>query len=284
MSKVIGIYHSADLDGYSSGAIIKKAIPDAKLIGWDYGNDIPDIPCGSRVIMSDISFPIEEMVKIGERCKLTWIDHHISSIKAYEEYAVEFNGVPFEAYVNTNRSACELTWMYFYHDTNIPLSISLLGIYDSWRNDDIEYWEEKVLPFQYGMRLQCNSPENFDVNLFYGTSLVESIIDDGNLILGYQKTQNETQCRKASFEIEWNGLKCICLNGGGFNSLVFDSVYNPEKHDLMMPFQFNGNKWTVSLYSTKEEIDCSVIAKSMGGGGHKGAAGFQIEDIMQIIK
>lgn len=43
----------------------------------------------------------------------------------------------------------------------------------------------------------------------------------------------------------------------------------------MMPFVFTGKKWVFSIYSTHPEIDCSVLAKKYGGGGHKGAAGFQ---------
>ncbi len=35
---MIGIYHSADLDGFTSGAIIKRKYPNAKMIGYDYGN------------------------------------------------------------------------------------------------------------------------------------------------------------------------------------------------------------------------------------------------------
>jgi nanoRNase/pAp phosphatase (c-di-AMP/oligoRNAs hydrolase) len=36
---------------------------------------------------------------------------------------------------------------------------------------------------------------------------------------------------------------------------------------------------TVSLYSTKPEIDCGEIARTFGGGGHKGAAGFQCTEL-----
>jgi hypothetical protein len=69
--------------------------------------------------------------------------------------------------------------------------------------------------------------------------------------------------------------RCICLNTPLFSSQSFDSVYDTEKHDLMVPFAKMANgKWKVSLYSTKPEIDCGVIAKTFGGGGHKGAAGF----------
>ncbi len=281
--KVIGIYHSADLDGFTSGAIIKKKFPEAKLIGWDYGNPIPFIPEGSKVIMSDISFPMVEMTLIGSECELIWIDHHISAIKAYDEFFSDDSPPPFKAFLDTKMAACELTWMYFYPDSDLPESVKLLGVYDSWRNEDENYWENYVLPYQYGMRLICNSVDTFPVEVLENNHRCVEIMQVGETVLKYQKEQSKVQCRKASFEIEWNGLKCICLNGGGFNSLVFDSVYNESKHDVMMPFQFNGKKWTISLYSTKENIDCSVIAKSMGGGGHKGAAGFQVDDITKII-
>ena len=35
----------------------------------------------------------------------------------------------------------------------------------------------------------------------------------------------------------------------------------------------------VSLYSTREDVDCGAIAKSLGGGGHKGAAGFICDEL-----
>lgn len=79
------------------------------------------------------------------------------------------------------------------------------------------------------------------------------------------------------------GLRAICLNGGGFNSDVFKTVYNPTKHDVMMPFQYNGTFWTFSLYTTKPEIDCNEIAKLYGGGGHKQAAGFQVDRLSDIF-
>ena len=33
----------------------------------------------------------------------------------------------------------------------------------------------------------------------------------------------------------------------------------------------------VSLYSTHEDVHCGRICKELGGGGHKGAAGFQMD-------
>jgi nanoRNase/pAp phosphatase (c-di-AMP/oligoRNAs hydrolase) len=52
----------------------------------------------------------------------------------------------------------------------------------------------------------------------------------------------------------------------------------------MLTFQYDGKAWQCSIYTTKNDIDCSVIAKSLGGGGHAGAAGFTTDAIFKLIK
>ena len=42
---------------------------------------------------------------------------------------------------------------------------------------------------------------------------------------------------------------------------------------------FNGEQWVCSFYSNKEDIDCSIMASRLGGGGHKGAAGCTINQL-----
>lgn len=49
--------------------------------------------------------------------------------------------------------------------------------------------------------------------------------------------------------------------------------------DVCITQCFDGKGWTVSLYSNKEDIDCSICAKIHGGGGHKGAAGCYFEQV-----
>lgn len=69
--------------------------------------------------------------------------------------------------------------------------------------------------------------------------------------------------------------RVLACNTIVFNSNFFDGFFDPEKHDVMCAYsQRSGGKWKVSMYTTKDEIDCGAIAKHFGGGGHKGAAGF----------
>lgn len=287
---MICIYHSKDLDGYCSGAIVKRKYPNIKLIGFDYGQKLPieEIPEGEPVIMIDVSLPMEQMVELSVRSKgqFTWIDHHVSAIKDYNKFVGSVR--PFcVAILQDGIAACEIAWMYLFSNRFMPKSVSLLGKYDTWRNSDREEWDNEIMPFQYGMRMICSSAETFPQELLQAYSVTDDkrvveIIHDGKNILSYQKVQNERACKNA-FEFEFEGLRAIGLNNGGANSQVFESVYDENKHDIMMPFVFTGEFWKVSLYTTKDEIDCSAIAKSKGGGGHKKAAGFEVADINSII-
>jgi oligoribonuclease NrnB/cAMP/cGMP phosphodiesterase (DHH superfamily) len=260
------------------------------MVGYDYGQPFSFEEMMSHdIVMIDVSLPMPDMYKLAEIANsLTWVDHHISAIKDFRAYADGGSKHGIIAVLEDGISACEGGWKYFFPDEQMPTSVKLLGEYDTWRNKDKDRWDNAIMPFQYGMRMICSSPEKFPPELFdmpevVTDSPVYSIIHDGKLILSYQKTQNERLCR-SSFEIEFEGLRAICLNNGGANSQVFESVYDESKHDVMIPFVFTGKHWTFSLYTTKNEVDCSVIAKSKGGGGHKKAAGFQLKELPEQFK
>lgn len=282
------IYHSRDLDGISSCVIFldwwnRQKFDNVELttLGWDYGNDIPDLSEYDKVTMCDISFPVEKMKELYNKLndKFIYIDHHISAIKDLEQNKL----TSIVGLRDASVAATELTWKYFNPNTEIPLSIELLGMYDSWRNHDKDKWDNMILPFQYGMRLTANNIDNFNNKLLYDDTLVDKIIEVGKNILKYQSQIDDKLCKDNSFECEFHGYKAICLNGGGFNSGVFKSMYDENKHDIMIPFMYNGNEWKFSLYSTKKDVDCSKLAKLYGGGGHFSAAGFQIDDVRKIF-
>lgn len=284
-------YHSADLDGHCSGAIVKMFQPTCQMIGINYGQDFPwgDIEDGETVFMVDFTLqPFEQMERLASLADLVWVDHHKTEIDESEKRQFKTPGIR-----RIGIGACALTWEWFGRDVGdgelpIPLAVRLLAEYDVWNHTD-----PRTLPFQYGIRINENTwPENQDFwNKFidataYGQKFAEGMIiktvEIGNTILSYEKSQNEKFCRAYSFETELGGLAAIACNRGFTNSKVFDSVWNPEDHDLMVTFcrlKPPAYKWTVSLYSDKPEIDCGVIARKFGGGGHKGAAGFQCSDL-----
>src|SRR6056297_776451 len=166
--KTICTYHSRDLDGIMSAAIVKKWYGKATndyndeykvvaeggdqldFLGWNYGDKIPDLSEYNKIIMCDISFPAEKMFELytDYGTNFIWLDHHISAIKANLERlgADLITGI-----TNDKFAACELTWKYFFPDESTPEIVRLLGRYDCFGHKGTME-EQDVLEFQYGAR------------------------------------------------------------------------------------------------------------------------------------
>lgn len=265
-------YHSADLDGRCSGAIVKMFMPDCELIGINYGQAFPwdTITPDENVYMVDFCLqPFEDMERLDEMCNLVWVDHHKTSIEEAHRRGFLAGGAQ---YLQDGTAGCELTWKSLGCGT-IPRAVYLLGRYDVWDWPNVPL----ALEFQYGMRQYEADPADtlFWERLFRDDAVVGNVIAQGRTLLTHETRQNEMYVRSCGFETSLDGLRCIAVNKGLTNSLLFKSVYDPEKHDAMLSFVWRKGSWKISIYADKPEVDASAICKARGGGGHKGAAGFQ---------
>ncbi len=269
-------YHSVDLDGHASGAIVKYMLPECEMIGINYGQEFPFDTIDRKEVIFMVDFtlePFDQMELLKQQCReLIWIDHHKTAFE--EAYKRKFYS---EGTTRIGIGACALTWEFF-GKKPMPEAIRLLAEYDVWNHSN-----PKTLPFQYGFRFFENTyPDNQDLWITFFTSdeRVDEVAQLGTTLLTYEDRQNQKYCEEYAFETTLGPLTAICINKGMTSSKIFDSVYDPAKHDLMITFccmKPPTRKWTVSLYTTKEEVDCGAIAKQFGGGGHKKAAGFQCE-------
>lgn len=284
---VIGIYHNKDLDGICSGAIIKKKYPHATMIGWDYGEPIPEelVDCDCEVIMSDISFPMEDMARVAKWVGdniFTWIDHHKTAIEDYR--ASNILGI--DAVLKEGISACELTWMILFGEP-MPYAVRLLGAYDTWRqNDQNMDWEAEILPYQYGVRSIVGLSVDKMLKHLDGLTVMEAlpVISAGRSILLYQQQQCQMVAEKAAYERRLWGYVAICLNAQNHGSMAFHGIYTPEDYEIMVTYCFDGRgKWKFSLRTTHDNIDVSEIAKQYGGGGHAKAAGFSVHSLVEVF-
>lgn len=56
-----------------------------------------------------------------------------------------------------------------------------------------------------------------------------------------------------------------------------------DECDVCIAYCHNGDKFVVSAYSNKSDVDCSAFAKRHGGGGHRGAAGCTVDNVEGIL-
>jgi len=280
-------------------------------IGYNYGDPLPDLSGYDRVIMVDCSFPKENMLFLANKfgVNFIWIDHHQRTINEVNKCLIDFSKEEIEGLVTEEgelKAACELAWQYFFSNENMPEIVRLLGMYDSFRHKNTSE-EQKVLVFQYGARSVM-----FDVDSCYKWLLdtidnpynIEDVLLKGEGVYSFLCTEAK-QAYKNGFSIELiekpiithydtekggNVIdeypvvrKFICINKERFNPINFGIDYHSEGYDGAACFHYADGMWKFSLYNDNGLVDCSAIAKQYSGGGHKGASGFVVKDINQII-
>ena len=298
--KTTVIFHNADFDGLFCREIARKFMPDAELVGWDHGDAKIPFPSEGTVYVLDLSPDCFETTKhvAGEgeviawmdSSRFIWIDHHKSSI---EKWPADIPGYRIDGV-----AACRLAWQWFQvnaetdlkHHADLmplkqdfigrnvsePLAVRLAGEYDIWdkRDPRAELFQHGLrgIPLTDGIWEELLEPKNLP-------NLVDSILDTGEVIQYAKTNENESIIKDIGFDLEWEGLKFLACNAARYNSHLFTAGLRPE-HDACFGFKWTGKDWSVSLYHApgKEHHDLSLIAKKHGGGGHRGACGFQTKE------
>ena len=275
MDKIVCVHHSVDLDGWTSGAIVKEWAEENNynidFIGYNYEKELPDVSEYNTVIMVDCSFPIEEMIKLYNRLgdDFILIDHHTSIIKDIEESGIKFNGKQVSGI-----SASELAWDFFFPDDPIPIFVHYIGMWDTFRHkgtiDEVRFNQ-----FQYGARYYVDCVEVAQTYLTDNEDDYYDILDTGAIL--YANLLNEAkQAYKQHFVINYQGKKFATINKDRLNPGSLGIDYHKDGYDGFMSFVFDGKEWKFSIYSENDETNCAEIAKSFGGGGHVRAAGFRL--------
>lgn len=276
---MICIHHN-DLDGRCSAAIVKYRFSPRYVItfiemDYSYELDLSKIKKDEYVYIVDFSLKpdvIEKLLAITK--KVVWIDHHVTA----KEYPYQFlDGL--RDFENKSMAGCELTWKYLFPDILMPIAISYIGDYDKWA---LKY-EPECFQFHEGMKLLDNKPtsENWFnlfniVNARYKKEVtayylyIDRILKAGKLVITYRDNYCSDLRNLYGYETEIFGYKAYACNQYLFGSKGFGEKFN--EYQVCLAYVHTGNGFIVSLYS--KNVDVSVIAKYYGGGGHKGAAGF----------
>lgn len=223
--KTTVIYHSADFDGIFCREIARKFLPDAELIGWDYGDDLLKFPTEGLVYILDLSPDCLEQLTVEHinEGRLIWIDHHKSAIEKYSKCNPQLPGYRIDGV-----AACRLAWQWFskqcftpapdgigavlmgkqdFVDRKVsePWAVRLAGEYDVWdkRDPDAEL-------FQHGLRSEDLYSTTWEDMLQTGGSYtVMRLLNQGRAIQYATAHQNESIIKAAGFDIEFEGLKFL---------------------------------------------------------------------------
>ena len=275
---VVVIAHT-DLDGYTASAVCKKRYPECKIYYSNYGRAVPNaafIP-GCRMIVTDYSLLEHEF----QKCKhlnidCIWIDHHKDNYTMLEQKGVCWPGLR-----DANFCGAALTWKFLFPGKEMPMVVQHVNDYDLWRfklpgtkefSAGIQLFEQRA---SYRTCVIWNDllSDNPDV----AKKALDDVISFGAKTLNFTKERDAIICKDMSYSATLpTGQKCLVAATKGGNSSFFDSVDQSGIDALCMAqYATDIKKYRCSVYSPDNIKEVLPIAKSFGGGGHPGAAGFQ---------
>lgn len=269
---------------------------------------VDDIDSYDRVILVDYSISTDENAKwilglIDRGVDVIWIDHHESSIKMYEKYPMLKNLIGYRV---NGMAGCGLSWIWYKTNGHISpdvlkpylnqeqgmpkeTAVKILGSYEvpqtvlySHRYD---IWDTNtpVIDFSRGFNPSTPiDPELYSAIQYpkYDKIVMERAFREGKIVSKAFDQYNLSIADGIGFELDVIDnlgddpiiYKAYAMNRPFANSLAFGSRVN--QYDILIPFYYNGDGYTYSMYTTRSDLNVATLCKAMGGGGHQQAAGF----------
>lgn len=314
--KYLILYHGADNDGVFSGALLYNHLlydvqvekEDITLVPIDYYahekytketiDNFANVYTSMFIVDFSLPLPLMEYAykKFGNN--FVWIDHHKPIIQASQKSKLcECEGVR-----EIDRSAILGVYKYLYdpfdviwNDSHneIPKLLRILSAWDSFTYEQEGYALDYVRKINYGIS------HMFNLDIFQIAEMLEDfneyeIIDEahdtGEILVDNENKRMKTII-KCSGDFEWtvgeDNRKAVALFiQGPSNSRMFESVIDKVQNAIVFKRNSNSN-WTVSLYNPNEKdlsFHCGEYCREKyKGGGHIGAAGFELTE-KQFIK
>jgi len=307
------VYHSADMDGWCSGAIVNKNCDyDIKFKGFNYSPNfdvqefIEKYEYCDTIYIVDYSFKLKDLGKLLKSgFNIVWIDHHKTAIEEYAKSGIfkskkvndniiqlTIPGARFVGYVSETYSASKIAYEILIKDKTKNMSdiVNLVSVFDMW---DVEspLWN-KARQFNAGCGLYNLMPwvEEWK-DLFSNEYVLSGVIEEGEIITKYQDKTFERNMLGYGGVLNWEGYTWLCVNDV-YNSLMADTVFDPKIHDAILYYKYKPSEklWKLSFFNSSKKQGVkgmNIIAEKYGlgrGGGHDAAAGCMVEELPFDLK
>lgn len=273
MSRVV-IYHANCYDGMAAAWAAQRALGlDIDRIPANYGDSnlekelTEELSPEDEVYILDFSFKREFMKSLYENVgSLVVLDHHKTAQK-------ELDGCSF-AHFDMNKSGARLTWEYFFPNQEPPRLVTYIEDRDIWRNS-LPHTNEVnayIQSFPIDIRTYQVLHETLEDNELFKSAMLQ-----GQAILRYKDTLVDIFAKKVRMG-NLAGYIIPVVNAPILMSEVGHKLcqdFSACKFSASYFFREDGKiQWSLRSIG---DFDVSAIAKSFGGGGHKNAAGFEVD-------
>lgn len=292
------IYHDKCMDGFTAAwAIWKRWGDEPEYLACNYGMNAPDKVAGKHVLIVDFSFPraiLDYMANEAGAASVVILDHHKTAQVDLEPFArfqdkperftpscvasmigdLTRNGYPpILALFDMDRSGAGLAWDFANHDAELRLSRPMLVN----MVEDRDLWRFVLGDGSKFLHLALTSGETTFQRWDDADRNIDAFVERGQAIAAYRDMLVAEISERATVVVigdEYGiGVDCpYSLASDVCHRLLGDY---PDTRFAAAIVRGEQNV-TYSLRSRDDRADVSSIAKKLGGGGHRNAAGFRV--------
>lgn len=272
---------STELDT-SEWEFIPAQYGDSKLINNLTQDCYENANINDNYIIVDFSLPKDLMILLASKASIIVLDHHKTAQANCE-------GLDFCRF-DMNQSGAGLAWRHFFPDDLVPNLVKYIEDRDLWR-------------FALPSSKEINSYiQSYPIEMRYYEFLATELDDDpyalesarnaGAAIERYKVTMVAAICQHARLELigdYWVPSVQAPILFSEIGHHLCQQKFEYIDHVANMPYMAKpmfAVSWfirsdNVKVYSLRSigDFDVSEVAKKYGGGGHKNAAGFQVEAV-----
>lgn len=266
------LYHGRCADGFAAAlAALQFYGGAAECVGLSHGQvqSLDDLPAldGRAVYVLDFSFAPDLLRAIDDRAaKLVMLDHHKSAAEQLTGFACRCGVVHFDM----GKSGARLAWEFFHPDAPLPDLVRYVEDRDLWN------WAfPQTAGYVAALDMEPFDFERWQQIADFSASETAAFIARGEAM--DEKFRNlAADVAGGAQPITFNGEQGLMVNApGAFHSLVGEMLSKQSGTFALMWIVGKDGKVKVGLRSQRG-YDCSLLAVTMGGGGHAQACGFRM--------
>jgi hypothetical protein len=267
------LYHAGCPDGFGAAWAVWRAWGDDaeyRPIGHDEPLDVASFE-GAEVVFVDIFTRTATLRALGDHADhVLVLDHHVTSrdrFHADPELENDLRAGGHRVHFDLSHSGAVLAWHHF-HDGDVPTLLEYVEDQDLWN------WK---LPDSEAVNAALGShPRTFETWDDLIARPIESLVAEGQPLVRQARIDVARAVKKAH-PITVAGKRVEAVNSTAHRSAIGHAL--SERAAYGEPwgcvYRVSGSRVDATLYSIGE-LDVSTVAVSLGGGGHRNAAGFSV--------
>ena len=273
--KKVCFYHAGCPDGFGAAWAVWRAwgkSGEYRPRGHDDALQFEEL-VGAEVVFADIALANGLLRTLGQKAtRVVVLDHHVTALERFQsdpELTLDLGERGHVVNFDLSQSGAVLAWQHFHPDTELPRLLAYVQDQDLW------HWR---LPDSDAVNAAIGIyPRRFEVWDRLAAEPIEKLVAEGRPSVRAQRSEVDRALQNAQ-SVSVGELRLEAVNALFQRSSIGHELAKRKAFGVPcgLVYRLTERRVDCSVYSIGD-FDVAALAASLGGGGHRNAAGFSVD-------